>query len=96
MTNLYPPCSAPVTFDNLELFLRFSDQFDCSELRKHCEEFVIGKLVLISAKGSMAEEQKVFAPLWMLCTTSSLKANRCIFLAIYLSYFRLQRQPVSS
>mgnify|MGYP001145383644 CR=1 FL=1 len=41
--------TAPITLDNLGLFLRFSDQFDCSELKRQCEEFIFDQFVAFYA-----------------------------------------------
>jgi len=58
MTKLCLPAATPIAADNLELFFRFSDQFDCSELKNLCETFVIDKFVAFYSVGSLEDQQR--------------------------------------
>jgi len=42
LEKLYPPCTMPISSENLAIFLRFAEQYDVEEIRRQCEQFIIG------------------------------------------------------
>lgn len=41
LKKLYPPCTFPITSENVEIFLRYSDKYQIDELRDQCEKFLL-------------------------------------------------------
>lgn len=41
LKKLYPPCTFPITLENVDIFLKYADKYQMDELKEQCENFLM-------------------------------------------------------